>query len=73
MPVNQRGKVRVSFGEGLMIYIDPWKLGDVPKADLTLITHYHPDHCFPEDEHCIGSRKGDGKPVTSRDSSCGEE
>ena len=32
-----------------MIYIDPWKLGDVPKADLILITHDHPDHCSPED------------------------
>ena len=36
-------------GSGLMIYIDPWKLGDVPKADLILITHDHPDHCSPED------------------------
>jgi L-ascorbate metabolism protein UlaG (beta-lactamase superfamily) len=33
-----------------VIYIDPWKLkGDMPKADIILITHDHYDHCEPED------------------------
>jgi L-ascorbate metabolism protein UlaG (beta-lactamase superfamily) len=33
----------------MVIYIDPWKLTDGPKADLILITHDHQDHCSPED------------------------
>ena len=36
-------------GEGLTIYVDPWKLTDGPPADLILITHDHSDHCSPED------------------------
>ena len=36
-------------GNGLVIYIDPWKLENGPQADLILITHDHPDHCSPED------------------------
>ncbi|MBN2146336.1 MAG: MBL fold metallo-hydrolase [Anaerolineales bacterium] len=36
-------------GEGIVIYIDPWRLQGGPKADLILITHDHPDHCSPED------------------------
>jgi L-ascorbate metabolism protein UlaG (beta-lactamase superfamily) len=36
-------------GDGLVIYIDPWKLKDGPKADLILITHDHHDHCSPTD------------------------
>lgn len=32
-------------GEGRVVYIDPWGLtGDLPQADLILITHYHFDH-----------------------------
>ena len=36
-------------GDGLVIYIDPWKLEAGPKADLILITHDHSDHCSPDD------------------------
>ncbi|NOR82806.1 MAG: MBL fold metallo-hydrolase [Ardenticatenales bacterium] len=36
-------------GDGLVIYIDPWKLKGGPKADLILITHDHHDHCSPPD------------------------
>ena len=36
-------------GGDLVIYIDPWKLEDGPKADLILITHNHPDHLSLED------------------------
>lgn len=33
-----------------VIYIDPWKLtGDLPAADLILVTHDHYDHCSAED------------------------
>lgn len=37
--------------EGVVIYIDPYRLpaGDLPKADLVLVTHHHGDHCSPED------------------------
>lgn len=35
---------------GVNIYFDPFQLkGDLPKADLLLITHEHFDHCSPED------------------------
>jgi len=35
--------------DDLVIYIDPWQLGQAPEADLILITHEHQDHCSPED------------------------
>jgi len=32
------------------IYFDPWHLaGDLPKADIVLVSHEHGDHCSPED------------------------
>jgi L-ascorbate metabolism protein UlaG (beta-lactamase superfamily) len=36
-------------GDGLTIYVDPWKLKGGPQADLILITHDHSDHCSPDD------------------------
>ena len=37
-------------GERLVVYIDPWGLtGDLPPADLILITHAHGDHFEPQD------------------------
>jgi len=36
---------------GQSIYVDPagsYDWGSLPKADLILITHEHPDHCSPE-------------------------
>jgi L-ascorbate metabolism protein UlaG (beta-lactamase superfamily) len=34
---------------GLVIYLDPFKIPEGPKADLILITHDHFDHCSPPD------------------------
>jgi len=31
-------------GEGVVVYIDPYRLKDGPKADLILVTHDHSDH-----------------------------
>ena len=36
-------------GDNMVIYIDPYKITDGPKADLILITHDHKDHASPED------------------------
>jgi len=36
-------------GEGAVIYLDPYRLKEGPKADLILITHEHSDHASPED------------------------
>jgi L-ascorbate metabolism protein UlaG (beta-lactamase superfamily) len=36
-------------GEGVVIYIDPYRLKDGPKADLILITHDHSDHASMAD------------------------
>jgi L-ascorbate metabolism protein UlaG (beta-lactamase superfamily) len=37
--------------EGSMtVYFDPWRLsGDLPTADLILVSHEHGDHCSPDD------------------------
>ena len=37
-------------GERLVLYIDPWNLkGDLPPADLVLLTHAHGDHYSSDD------------------------
>lgn len=41
------GSIRIE-GEKI-IYIDPWKVGGKPKADVILITHSHYDHFSPPD------------------------
>ncbi len=40
------------------VYIDPYNLvGDLPKADVVLITHPHFDHCSPDDVAKISSER----------------
>jgi len=34
---------------GGLVYIDPYRVGDAPAADLILITHGHYDHFSPQD------------------------
>jgi L-ascorbate metabolism protein UlaG (beta-lactamase superfamily) len=36
-------------GNGLTVYIDPYRLKDGPKADIILIAHDHRDHASPDD------------------------
>ena len=36
-------------GEGVVVYIDPYRLKEGPKADLILITHDHADHASMAD------------------------
>jgi L-ascorbate metabolism protein UlaG (beta-lactamase superfamily) len=40
---------RLDLQGGLVIYLDPFKIPEGPKADLILITHDHFDHCSPPD------------------------
>ncbi len=52
-------------GDKLVVYIDPWGLtGDLPQADLILISHYHFDHFSPAGEFRDPNKsfqpKGDG-------------
>src|SRR6266508_1423843 len=52
-------------GDKLVVYIDPWGLtGDLPQADLILISHYHFDHFSPDgpfkDPDKSFAPKGDG-------------
>ena len=37
-----------------VIYFDPWRLeGQMPVADLVLVSHEHHDHCSPDDVQAI--------------------
>ena len=56
-------------GERLVLYIDPWNLkGDLPPADLVLITHAHGDHYSSDDLKRI---KGPKTQFVARDDSAG--
>jgi L-ascorbate metabolism protein UlaG (beta-lactamase superfamily) len=45
-------------GESKVVYIDPWGLqGDLPQADLILITHAHFDHFVPDDIKKVQAQK----------------
>ena len=51
-------------GDGVVIYIDPYRLKGGPKADLILITHDHPDHASVSDVALI--QKQDTVIVTNK-------
>jgi L-ascorbate metabolism protein UlaG (beta-lactamase superfamily) len=40
---------RLDLRGGPVVYLDPFKIPEGPKADLILITHDHSDHCSPAD------------------------
>lgn len=45
-------------GEATTVYIDPWGLqGDLPEADLILVTHVHEDHFVPSDIKKVQGRR----------------
>jgi L-ascorbate metabolism protein UlaG (beta-lactamase superfamily) len=45
-------------GDARVVYIDPWGLdGDLPEADLILITHAHQDHFQPDEIKKVQGRK----------------
>jgi L-ascorbate metabolism protein UlaG (beta-lactamase superfamily) len=47
---------RIDAG-GATIYIDPYRVGDGPKADVILITHGHYDHFSPQDVERVAHRR----------------
>jgi L-ascorbate metabolism protein UlaG (beta-lactamase superfamily) len=47
---------RVRTREGV-VYIDPYRVADGPKADLILITHGHYDHFSPQDVERLSSER----------------
>jgi L-ascorbate metabolism protein UlaG (beta-lactamase superfamily) len=47
---------RVRTREGV-IYIDPYRVADGPKADLILVTHGHYDHFSPQDVERLSSER----------------
>jgi len=51
-------------GEEVVIYIDPYRLKEGPKADLILITHDHSDHASMSDLALI--QKQDTVIVTNK-------
>ena len=44
-------------GEGMVIYVDPWKLKSAKEADLILVTHSHHDHLSEDDISKVRSRR----------------
>jgi len=44
-------------GEGMVIYVDPWKLKSAKEADLILITHSHHDHLSEDDISKVRGRR----------------
>jgi L-ascorbate metabolism protein UlaG (beta-lactamase superfamily) len=41
------------IASGKTVYIDPWKIGGGPTADIVLISHPHVDHCSKDDYESI--------------------
>ena len=49
LTIDWLGHDSFRLGNGVTVYIDPWKIEGGPTADLVLITHQHYDHCDPAD------------------------
>src|SRR5512146_2290556 len=49
-PIHWLGHDSFRFdGDGVTVYVDPYRLKEGPKADVILITHDHQDHASPAD------------------------
>jgi L-ascorbate metabolism protein UlaG (beta-lactamase superfamily) len=49
-------RVRVGGAGGQVVYIDPYRVPEGPKADLILVTHGHYDHFSPRDVERLAHR-----------------
>lgn len=80
--IHWLGHASFRIEDGVVLYIDPWKLAQALPADIILITHGHHDHLSKEDiariskpgtvivapGACRGQLKGDVRAVKPGDS-----
>ena len=79
--IHWLGHASFRIEDGVVIYIDPWKIKRAVPADLIMVTHGHFDHFSPEDIEkiatpktvivcpatCMGRLSGDVRPAAQGD------